>query len=75
MPTISISLPIEWLWEIDSAVKEQKQKTPLAKISRNMVIRHYIERGMEYSSLLEQGRELRLVELEGETENSNDSAL
>lgn len=61
MPVISISLGVDFLYEVEQAIKEKQKAFPDAKITRNMVIRHYIERGIEYSKLLERARETQGV--------------
>lgn len=58
MPVISISLSVDFLWEIEKRIKEMQEENPNANISRNMVVRHYIDRGIEYSNLLEKAKEV-----------------
>lgn len=68
-PVISISLSVDFLWEIEESIKVWQKMNPNAKITRNMVVRHYIQRGIEYSMMLEkckeEGKVIKLVELEG----------
>lgn len=58
MPVISISLSVDFLWEIEKRIKEMQEENPNANISRNMVVRHYIDRGIEYSNLLKKAKEV-----------------
>lgn len=58
MPVISISLSVDFLWEIEKRIKKMQEENPNANISRNMVVRHYIDRGIEYSNLLKKAKEV-----------------
>lgn len=58
MPVISISLSVDFLWEIEKRIKKMQEENPNANISRNMVVRHYIDRGIEYSNLLQKAKEV-----------------